>query len=63
MGLLLIGPAAGLGLGAGIFGLPHDLQIAAGGMFMFSLGLCAILGRAEWRRLAPPSEPGSDGTR
>ena len=56
MGLLAIGPAAGVGLGAAIFGLPPDLQFAAGVMFLFGLGLCAILAKAEWRRLEQESE-------
>ena len=49
--LLLVGPAVGVFLGAVIFGLPADLQIAAGVMFVFGFGLCAGLFRAEWRRL------------
>lgn len=61
MALLVIGPAAGVGLVAFIFGLPRNLQIAAVGMFVFSLGLCAILARAEWRRLAPPPETSFGG--
>lgn len=61
MALLVIGPAVGVGLNAAIFGLPRNLQIAAIGMFVFSLGLCAILARAEWRRLAPPLEDRSSG--
>ncbi len=56
MGLLAIGPAAGVGLGALIFGLPADLQFAAGIMFLFGLGLCAILAKAEWRKLGEPPE-------
>lgn len=56
MALLVIGPAMSVGLGAAIFGLPRHLQIAAVGMFVFGLGLCAILARAEWRRLAPPED-------
>lgn len=56
MALLVIGPAVGIGLNAAIFGMPRNLQIVALGMFVFSLGLCAILARAEWRRLAPPPE-------
>lgn len=63
MALLVIGPAVGVGLGAAIFGLPRNLQIAAVGMFMFSLGLGGILARAEWRRLAPPPKDGSSGER
>ncbi len=51
MALLAIGPAAGVFLGALIFGLPPDLQLAAGVMFVFGLGLCAILAKAEWRKL------------
>ncbi len=56
MALLAIGPAAGVGLGALIFGLPPDLQFAAGVMFVFGLGLCAILAKAEWRRLEQNAE-------
>jgi hypothetical protein len=61
MALMVIGPAVSVGLGAAVFGLPRNLQIAAVGMFMFSLGLCAILARAEWHRLAPPPEDRSGG--
>lgn len=56
MALLAVGPAAGVGLGALIFGLPADLQFAAGVMFLFGLGLCAILAKAEWRRLEQGAE-------
>ena len=56
MALLAIGPAAGVGLGALIFGLPPDLQIMAGVMFLFGLGLTAILAKAEWRKLGQASE-------
>lgn len=61
MALLVIGPAVGTCLGAAIFGLPRSLQIAAVGMFVFNLGLCAILARAEWRKLAPRPEAGFGG--
>ena len=56
MALLAVGPAAGVGLSALIFGLPPDLQFAAGVMFLFGLGLCAILAKAEWRKLGEPPE-------
>lgn len=56
MALLAIGPAAGVALGALIFGLPPDLQIMAGVMFLFGLGLTAILAKAEWRKLGEPPE-------
>ena len=49
--LLLVGPAVGVFLGAAIFGLPQNLQIAAAVMFVFGFGLCAGLFRAEWHRL------------
>lgn len=49
--LLLVGPAVGVFLGAAIFGLPANLQIAAGVMFVFGFGLCGRLFRDEWRRL------------
>ena len=48
--LLLVGPAVGVFLGAAIFGLPSNLEIIAGVMFVFGFGLCAGLFRAEWRR-------------
>ena len=49
LALFLVGPAVGVALGAAIFGLPQPLEIAAVVMFAFSLGVLAILGRAEWR--------------
>lgn len=53
LGLFLIGPALGVGLGAAIFGMPGTLQVSAAVMFVFSLGMYATLVRGEWRRLAP----------
>ncbi|MDT7951351.1 MAG: hypothetical protein RQ966_07585 [Acetobacteraceae bacterium] len=52
LGLFLLGPAVGLGLGIAIFGMPRQLQIVAGVMFLFSLGMFASLARGEWRRVA-----------
>ncbi len=52
MGLFLVGPVVGVWLGAAIFGMPRTLQLAAGVMFLFSLGVCALLVRGEWRRLS-----------
>ena len=63
MALLAIGPAAGVGLGAVIFGLPPDLQLMAGVMFLFGLGLTAILAKAEWRKLGEPPEVRFGGDR
>ena len=57
LALFLIGPAAGVGLGAAIFGLPRDLQIVAAVMFVFSLGLFGVLVRGEWRRVARAHVP------
>ncbi len=57
MALLAIGPAVGIGLGAAIFGLPRDVELMAAGMFVLSLGLVAILARAEWRSLARQPPP------
>ena len=53
LGLFLIGPAAGVGLGAAIFGMPPALLLAAGLVFAVSLAMYATLVQAEWRRLAP----------
>ncbi len=54
LALFLIGPAAGVGLGGAIFGLPGDLAWMAVVMFLFSLSLFGLLARGEWRRLAAP---------
>ena len=51
LSLFLIGPVIGVWLGAGIFGMPHTLQISAAIMFLFSLGIYTMLVRGEWRRL------------
>jgi len=51
-GLFLIGPVFGVWAGAAIFGMPRTLQIAACVMFLFSLGMYAVLVRGEWRRLS-----------
>ena len=56
LALFLIGPAAGIGLGAAIFGLPTDLIWAAAIMFLISLSLFGLLARGEWRRVAASSE-------
>ena len=60
LALFLIGPAAGVGLGDAIFGLPTGLAWAAAFMFLVSLSLFGLLARGEWRRLAAPpvSPPG-----
>ena len=52
LGLFLIGPAIGVALVGPIFGLPGNLQLAAGAMFLLSLGLFGILFKSEWQRLA-----------
>ena len=52
LGLFLIGPVLGVLLVAAIFGLPPGLQVVAGIMFAFSLGIYAMLIRGEWRRLS-----------
>ena len=52
LGLFLIGPIVGVWAGAAIFGMPRILQIVACVMFLFSLGMYAILVRGEWRRLS-----------
>ena len=52
LGLFLIGPVIGVWAVAAIFGLPQNLQIMAGIMFVFSLGIYAMLVRGEWRRLS-----------
>ncbi len=51
LSLFLIGPVIGVLLGAAIFGMPRNLYIAAAVMFLFSLGMYALLARGEWRRL------------
>ena len=51
LGLFLVGPVVGVWLGAAIFGMPRTLQVAAGVMFLVSLGICSMLVRDEWRRL------------
>ena len=52
LSLFLIGPAVGVALVGLIFGLPGDLPLAAGAMFLLSLGLFGILFKSEWQRLA-----------
>ncbi len=52
LGLFLIGPVIGVWAGAAIFGMPRTLQMAASVMFLFSLGIYAVLVRGEWRRLS-----------
>ncbi len=52
LGLFLIGPVVGVWLVGAVFGMPRSLVIAAGIMFLFSLGMCATLARGEWRRLS-----------
>lgn len=53
LGLFLIGPVIGVGLGAAIFGMPLPLVGAAAMVFLVSLGMYAMLVRGEWRRLSP----------
>ena len=50
--LFLVGPVIGVCLVAAIFGLPEGLQVLAGIMFLFSLGMLGLLFRGEWRRLS-----------
>ena len=52
LSLFLIGPVIGVVLSAVIFGMPRALQVAACVMFLFSLGIYALLVRGEWRRLS-----------
>ncbi len=52
LSLFLIGPVIGVWANAAIFGMPRILQIAACVMFLFSLGIYAVLVRDEWRRLS-----------
>ncbi len=52
LGLFLIGPALGVALVGGIFGLPPNVLLAAVAMFLVSLSLLGVLVRAEWRRLS-----------
>ena len=52
LGLFLLGPVIGVWIVAAIFGMPRSLVIAAGIMFLFSLGMCTTLARGEWRRLS-----------
>ncbi len=52
LGLFLIGPVIGVWASAVIFGMPRNLLIVASVMFLFSLGMYALLIRNEWRRLA-----------
>lgn len=52
LGLFLIGPVIGVWAGAAVFGMPRSLQVSAGVMFLFSLGMFALLVRGEWRRLS-----------
>ena len=52
LGLFLIGPVIGVWIVAAVFGMPRSLVVAAGIMFLFSLGMWASLARGEWRRLS-----------
>ena len=52
LGLFLVGPVIGVCAVAAIFGLPQGLEILAGVMFLFSLGIYALLVRGEWRRVS-----------
>ena len=52
LGLFLIGPVIGVWLGAAIFGMPRNLQISACVVFIFSLGMYAVLVRSECHRLS-----------
>ncbi len=51
LGLFLLGPVVGVMLGAKVFGMPEALIHVAAVMFLFSLGIFAILVRAERRQL------------
>ena len=52
LGLFLLGPVVGVALGAGIFGMPDALVRVAAVMFLFSIGIVAVLVRGERRRLS-----------
>ncbi len=52
LGLFLIGPVVGVWTVAATFGMPPGLQIAAALMFLFSVGIYAVLARGEWRRIS-----------
>ena len=57
LGLFLIGPVVGVGLGAAVFGMPGALIGVAAMMFMVSLGIFAMLVRGERRRLVSAHRP------
>ena len=57
LGLFLIGPMVGVGLGAAVFGMPGALIGVAVVMFMVSLGMFAMLVRGERRRLVSARRP------
>ncbi len=52
LSLFLVGPVVGVWIVAAIFGMPRGLQVLAGVMFLFSLGILALLVGGEWRRLS-----------
>jgi uncharacterized membrane protein YfcA len=52
LALFLIGPVIGVWLGAAIFGMPRNLQIAAAVAFLFSVAMFVMLIRGEWKRLS-----------
>ena len=57
LGLFLIGPVTGVALGAAVFGMPGALIRLAAVMFLFSLGMFAMLVRGERRRLVSARRP------
>lgn len=54
LGLFLLGPVAGVALGATVFGMPVELVRVAAVLFLFSLALFGLLVRGERRRLLRP---------
>ncbi len=52
LALFLLGPVIGVWLGAAIFGMPRNLQIAAAVVFLFSVAMFVMLIRGEWKRLS-----------
>ncbi|MEE3502448.1 hypothetical protein [Acidiphilium acidophilum] len=49
--LFIVGPGVSVSLVALIFGLAHDLQLMAVGMFVLTVGLFSILLSGEYRNL------------
>lgn len=52
LALFLLGPVVGVALVSAVFGLPGELEVAAAGMFLLSLGLFGVLFKGEARRLS-----------